>query len=71
MVVIVALVELIDLVGELALALILAEEARRADLLEGLVDLLEDGLRSLVGDLRLNDDASFVFPHALSSRPGA
>jgi hypothetical protein len=64
----VALVELLDLEGELALAEIVAEQSNGSVRLEDLLETLEDGSSALFGDLGLNDDGEFVFPHTSSSR---
>ena len=60
--VVVTLVELADLVGELALAVILTHEPRGAAGLEDPVELRQDGLAAFVRDLGLDDERRFVFP---------
>ena len=62
---IVPLLEALDLVGELSLAEIFTEKPTRRAIGQDPIQALEDRLGSLLGDLRLDDDGKFVFPHSI------
>ena len=64
------LLEVLDLVGETALAEIVVDQSDRPKALEDAIETLLKRTDPLVGDLRLDDQGGFVFPHSSSSWTG-
>ncbi len=56
--------ETVDLVGQLSLADIIAEQPGCRALLEESIETTQNCRRSLFRDFRLDDDVQFVLPHA-------
>ncbi len=61
-----ALLELADLVGQLALALVIVEQPDRTLALQDPVNPGEELPAPLIGDLGLNDESRLVFPQCVS-----